>query len=227
MEFSKLLIQRRKQLGFSQEALAEKIQVSRQAISKWENGDSYPDLPKLIALSNALDISLDQLCGLNKNTEIKNTSQIETKKSKKKTLLIISIILISFLIGNILPKIGVTPIPEEIKVTDVSLNFLDKKINLFISTDSTNNHLSYSILFTSIGSYNLNKKYPLECEDGICTFSLDIDEIKNTEIENYLGDYISNTNISFVVSNRVDSKSILIIKDLYYQNGDAKWTPIE
>ena len=40
MNFSEILIQRRKQLGLSQESLAEKIQVSRQAVSKWETGVS-------------------------------------------------------------------------------------------------------------------------------------------------------------------------------------------
>ena len=44
MNFSEILIQRRKQLGLSQESLAEKIQVSRQAVSKWETGEAMPDM---------------------------------------------------------------------------------------------------------------------------------------------------------------------------------------
>ena len=63
MNFSEILIQRRKQLGLSQESLAEKIQVSRQAVSKWETGEAMPDMTKLIALADALDMSLDTLCG--------------------------------------------------------------------------------------------------------------------------------------------------------------------
>jgi len=63
MNFSEILIQRRKQLGLSQESLAEKIQVSRQAVSKWETGEAMPDMTKLIALADALEMSLDVLCG--------------------------------------------------------------------------------------------------------------------------------------------------------------------
>ena len=63
MNFSEILIQRRKQLGLSQESLAEKIQVSRQAVSKWETGEAMPDMTKLMALADALDMTLDALCG--------------------------------------------------------------------------------------------------------------------------------------------------------------------
>lgn len=63
MNFSEILIQRRKQLGLSQEALAEKIQVSRQAVSKWETGEAMPDMTKLMALADALEMTLDALCG--------------------------------------------------------------------------------------------------------------------------------------------------------------------
>lgn len=51
---------RRKQ-GLSQEQLAERIGVSRQAISKWESGQSIPDLDKLILLSENFSVSLDAL----------------------------------------------------------------------------------------------------------------------------------------------------------------------
>lgn len=47
--------------GLSQEQLAERLDVSRQAISKWELGASAPDLDKLILLGNLFGVSLDQL----------------------------------------------------------------------------------------------------------------------------------------------------------------------
>lgn len=46
---------------FSQEDLAQKLFVSRQSISKWENGDTTPDMENLIALAACLDVSLDEL----------------------------------------------------------------------------------------------------------------------------------------------------------------------
>lgn len=51
----------RRKSGLSQEQLAEKIGVSRQAISKWESGTSTPELEKLLALSECFNITLDDL----------------------------------------------------------------------------------------------------------------------------------------------------------------------
>ena len=51
----------RKQFGFSQEELADKIYVSRQTISNWENGKSYPDIENLLILSTLFHISIDEL----------------------------------------------------------------------------------------------------------------------------------------------------------------------
>lgn len=61
MNFSKQLKKYRELNGFSQEVLSEKIYVTRQTISKWENDKSYPDIHNLLALSLLFDISLDEL----------------------------------------------------------------------------------------------------------------------------------------------------------------------
>lgn len=61
MEFNNKLYDLRKQKGFSQEELANRLNVSRQTVSKWEVGDSTPDLEKLVAISELFEISLDEL----------------------------------------------------------------------------------------------------------------------------------------------------------------------
>lgn len=53
----------RKGRGMSQEQLAERIGVSRQTISKWETGQSTPDLEKLTALAECFGVTLDALAG--------------------------------------------------------------------------------------------------------------------------------------------------------------------
>ncbi|MBS7306488.1 MAG: helix-turn-helix transcriptional regulator [Eubacteriales bacterium] len=53
----------RKKMGFSQEELAEKCQISRQAIAKWESGESVPTIEKLIFLADLYDLTLDELVG--------------------------------------------------------------------------------------------------------------------------------------------------------------------
>lgn len=51
----------RKRNGWSQEELAEKMQVSRQAVSKWESAQSIPDIDKLLALSRLFEVTTDYL----------------------------------------------------------------------------------------------------------------------------------------------------------------------
>lgn len=72
MELSKKLYQLQKKQGLSQEQLAERLNVSRQAISKWESGTATPETDKLLAISNYFQVSLDYL--------MKNTSEPEEKE---------------------------------------------------------------------------------------------------------------------------------------------------
>ncbi|MCS4470503.1 helix-turn-helix domain-containing protein [Clostridium botulinum] len=61
MAFSNKLYSLRKQKGLSQDELGSKLNVSRQTISKWELGETTPELEKLIALGDFFEISLDEL----------------------------------------------------------------------------------------------------------------------------------------------------------------------
>ena len=61
MEFNNKLYELRKQKGFSQEELASRLNVSRQTVSKWERGESSPDMEKLVAMSDLFGITLDEL----------------------------------------------------------------------------------------------------------------------------------------------------------------------
>lgn len=61
MEFHEKIYYCRKKSGLSQEALAEKIGVSRQAVSKWETGEAVPELSKLPLLSKVFGVSADWL----------------------------------------------------------------------------------------------------------------------------------------------------------------------
>ena len=60
-DFAYKLYSLRTQSGYSQEALAEKVNVSRQAISKWELGLTLPDTDKIVALSKVFDVTIDYL----------------------------------------------------------------------------------------------------------------------------------------------------------------------
>lgn len=69
MNFGTNLQNLRKKHDLSQEQLAEKLEVSRQAVSKWENGSSYPEMDKLIMLSELFNIDIDMLIKGNLDTE--------------------------------------------------------------------------------------------------------------------------------------------------------------
>ena len=76
MSFSENLKQIRKEHHLSQEELAELLDVSRQAVSKWEQGQGYPEVEKLLLLSSKLNVSLDALMSIeiNRNAEEKNVT---------------------------------------------------------------------------------------------------------------------------------------------------------
>ena len=61
MQFAEKMQKLRKERGMSQENLAEIIGVSRQSVSKWESGQSYPEMDKMIALSELFNVSVDNL----------------------------------------------------------------------------------------------------------------------------------------------------------------------
>ena len=61
MKFEEKLIKLRKSNGMSQEQLAEKLGVSRQAISRWESGDSTPDMINLLGLCDLFGVPADYL----------------------------------------------------------------------------------------------------------------------------------------------------------------------
>lgn len=74
MIFSEKLQLIRKSKGMTQEELAEKLDVSRQAVAKWESGQVYPDINNLIQISNLFNVTVDYLvrdqeCMMNINAE--------------------------------------------------------------------------------------------------------------------------------------------------------------
>lgn len=59
----------RMQHGLSQRALAERLNVSFQAISKWESGRNYPDIETIVRLSRLFGVTLDELTGADESDE--------------------------------------------------------------------------------------------------------------------------------------------------------------
>ncbi|KAB2332619.1 helix-turn-helix domain-containing protein [Bacillus mesophilum] len=120
MVFGEKLKMERKNKGWSQEELAEKLFVSRQSVSKWENGQNYPSIEIIIRLSDLFEISIDELLRSDEElTEkvIKDSKQLAHPKLK---FLFDVVFLIGF--AFLILKIGIILLN---KFTALELIFLD------------------------------------------------------------------------------------------------------
>lgn len=110
-EFGKFLAQMRKEKGLTQLQLAEKLNVTDKAVSRWETGKNYPDIDMFEDLSNILDVSVSELLEgkridkekLFSVSENQIIEQIKTKKrsSKKYRIIICIILIVAILSGYI------------------------------------------------------------------------------------------------------------------------------
>lgn len=103
MKFSEKIIKLRKQNGLSQEEFADMINVSRQAIYKWETEQSSPDVKNVQEISQKFNISIEYLLNDNLNEEAIQKNSNKTKKNLIKIFLkIIACLLIFYLLTVIL-----------------------------------------------------------------------------------------------------------------------------
>lgn len=90
MKFNEKLIELRKKAGFPQEELGYKLNVTRQTVSKWELGQTTPEMDKLLDMSKLFNITVDELINeseipTNSNPIIED--QINKKQSNKEKIL--------------------------------------------------------------------------------------------------------------------------------------------
>lgn len=83
MEFSEKILTLRKGSNLTQEQLAEKLNVSRQSVSKWESGQAVPELEKIIAMSEVFDVSTDYLLKPSELDELSVKTEILEKQQQQ------------------------------------------------------------------------------------------------------------------------------------------------
>ena len=102
MKFNEKLVKLRKKAGFSQEELGNKLNVARQTVSKWELGETTPEMDKLVKMSEIFNITLDELIKEeNVNEKINNTNSQKLAGIVIKILKGIGIFLIALLVITI------------------------------------------------------------------------------------------------------------------------------
>lgn len=106
MNFGDKLTNLRKQKGLSQEELGFQLNVTRQTVSKWELGQTTPEMDKLVELSKIFGVTVDELTNaeeinINKEAEKIEDRPIDSKTQNNSTLKVILIIVAIFIIGGI------------------------------------------------------------------------------------------------------------------------------
>lgn len=94
MDFDKKIIELRKQNNLTQEALAEKLNVSRQTVSNWETAKCYPDIETLVIISNKFNISLDVLIKENVKMIKDIDKKVRINKKLKYSIFILFLLLV-------------------------------------------------------------------------------------------------------------------------------------
>ena len=84
IEIADRLIKLRKKYGYSQEELADKLGLSRQAVSKWERAEASPDTDNLICLAKLYGVSLDELLNTDESMETIVEEQVKPSQESKK-----------------------------------------------------------------------------------------------------------------------------------------------
>lgn len=90
IEIADRLIKLRKKHGYSQEELADKLGLSRQAVSKWERAEASPDTDNLICLAKLYNVSLDELLSTDDDVEtiVKEQVKEEEEETKKDSIVL-------------------------------------------------------------------------------------------------------------------------------------------
>ena len=104
MNLGNKILKIRKENKMSQEQFAEVLNVTRQTVSNWENGNNYPDIETLIKISDKFNVSLDIL--LKGDKEMIKDINKKTKNNKilKRIIIALSVVIVILLIGTIAYK---------------------------------------------------------------------------------------------------------------------------
>lgn len=188
MDFGKKLQELRKSENLSQEELAEIVGVTRQTISKWELGETVPDIKQAKILSRRLKVSMDELS----NNEIENIMIEKVCNTDKKTSIILKIVKIFFVIFIISTVINLILVVTAnfLKFDNESFNEEQEEITMTCEMNEDN----YII------SLNDNEKFKCTgCDDGmvkVLTKKIDFKNLNKSEdnIKNYFIDNGGNCN---------------------------------
>ena len=232
MEFREQLVLIRRQKGWSQEQLAERIGVSRQAISKWETGDTQPALAQLIALADELDISLDILCDRTTKAAAATASAVgETAPPSGQTfwkrlcliLCLISAVLLiplSLMTLHVLPSdvvpaeesAAVSALPDTIQVTGLSFSAEEPdRLSFQFVPSIIDDALTYTLTFTD--SNGQSRRFEVTGDGGVFTGTVDL-----FERDTYA--------VALEITAGEERRAVALARDLTFGDHNVSWLPL-
>lgn len=122
MNVGEKLKKRRTTLNLTQDKVGEELGVTRQTISNWENGKSYPDIERIISLSELYELSLDEL--LKGDLDMVNHLHKNTKNNQYLKFFIGLLLLNVFLMGILIVGDPINKIVLGTLITLIALNVL-------------------------------------------------------------------------------------------------------
>ncbi len=149
-DIGSIIVNARKSKGMTQDDLAEKLHLTRQAISNWETNKALPDIGIILRLCKTLDLDFNKFIGVaNNGIKAEDVINYEKKKMTKKTFIIITIlsiffILICFTIFMILNKNAFAVYDVYLDSNEFSLNnaiLVKSKINNYFKLGTLKNNL--------------------------------------------------------------------------------------
>ena len=112
-KFGEFIYTQRKKLGYTQEELGRKLKVTNKAVSKWETGETLPDIQLLPELASVLNVTIDELL-----TQRKASVVVETPKPKSNVFLwVMCFVLIAVVVSLAVIILDVTKKPKEVEIT--------------------------------------------------------------------------------------------------------------
>lgn len=219
MSFNENLLRARKERGMNQEDLANHIGVTRQAVSKWETGESLPDIYKLSDLADVLGVSIDNLCDRQPPVSSAEAAPRQALPLWKKVLAAFAaaaLLAASFFAGAYTLGQAANhgeslrqPLPDLVTVDGIRFGYREGVLSYQFVPSITGEEYTYQISF--LGDFSGVSTYDVSCGSGVCA----------GEAPLLPGGHYS---VSFTVSNGEQSRTVLLTPDLSLDaEGGATW----
>ena len=189
MSFGSNLENLRKQKGWLQDKLADKLHISRQAISKWENGTSKPDIDNVKSISNIFSIGIDELLD-NELPDRAAKLDVEKEEKKENVIQVIKYMIIAVVLIYLISVIG----------KFISLLTIVNGIQKYANLDN------YHYVITTYDENGLSEKEECWFKDGISKTN-NISYENNEIIQDSSININYNDNYGYYVDNLLNVKS--------------------